>query len=173
MGSAGGNRTQILNNSAAPGIIVSGTHQVVGGIDGVGSVQVNAGSDLTADHIIQSALVIGGSAGTPALVTIVASGASGNPLTGGITLAGSLASNGPVGAGIGSAGLFDGAARNVARSADTKFTTGSSSTGAGSASVPEPSTLALAGCGAAIAAVVSFLRQRRLKTTHLSLTTVN
>jgi hypothetical protein len=41
---------------------------------------VNAGSDLTASHIIQSALVIGGTAKNPGLVTIDASDADGNPL---------------------------------------------------------------------------------------------
>ncbi len=69
-----------MNNSTAPGLVVSGTNQVVGAIDGTGSVQVNAGSDLTANHIVQSALVIGGAAGSPARVTIDASDASGNPL---------------------------------------------------------------------------------------------
>ena len=59
--SAGGNRVNIVSNStAAAGILVSGTHQQVGNIDGSGTTQINAGSDLTADHIIQSALVIGG-----------------------------------------------------------------------------------------------------------------
>ena len=49
-------------------------------IDGTGSTQVNAGSNLTADHIIQTALVIGGTAGSSNFVTIDASDASGNPL---------------------------------------------------------------------------------------------
>jgi hypothetical protein len=42
------------------GLVVSGTQQQVGNIDGSGTTQVNAGSDLTANHIVQSALVIGG-----------------------------------------------------------------------------------------------------------------
>jgi autotransporter-associated beta strand protein len=82
LGSAGGNRTQVVNNSSAPGLLVSGSHQVVGAIDGSGTTQINAGSDLTADHIIQSALVIGGTASSPGVVTIDASDASGNPLAG-------------------------------------------------------------------------------------------
>jgi autotransporter-associated beta strand protein len=81
MGASGGNRANIVNSSSAPGIVVSGSHQVVGGIDGSGTTQVNGGSDLTADHIIQSALMIGGTAGSPGVVTIDASDASGNPLT--------------------------------------------------------------------------------------------
>ncbi len=77
----GSGRVNITNNSTAvAGILVSGTHQVVGNIDGSGTTQVNAGRDLTANHIVQSALVIGGTAGSTALVTIAASNASGNPL---------------------------------------------------------------------------------------------
>ena len=78
--SSGANRVNITNSSSSPGLLVSGTHQQVGNIDGSGTTQVNAGSDLTANHIVQSALVIGGAAGSPALVTIDASDASGNPL---------------------------------------------------------------------------------------------
>jgi hypothetical protein len=51
-----------------------------GGIDGAGRVMVNAGSTLTASHIIQSTLVIGGTADNPATVTIAASDAAGHPL---------------------------------------------------------------------------------------------
>ena len=65
LGAAGGNRTHVLNSSSAPGLIVSGSHQVVGAIDGSGTTQINAGSDLTADHITQSALVIGGNSEQP------------------------------------------------------------------------------------------------------------
>ena len=79
-GQAGANRVNITNNSSSPGILVSGTNQQVGNIDGAGTTQVNAGSDLTANHIIQSALVIGGTAGSFGTVTIDASDASGNPL---------------------------------------------------------------------------------------------
>jgi hypothetical protein len=63
--SNGSSRVNISNNSsAAAGILVSGTHQQVGAIDGSGTTQVNAGSDLTANHIIQNSLIIGGTAGT-------------------------------------------------------------------------------------------------------------
>jgi hypothetical protein len=79
--SSGSSRVNITNNSsAAAGILVSGTHQQVGGIDGPGNVQVNAGASLTANHITAGALVIGGAAGSAALLTIDASDASGNPL---------------------------------------------------------------------------------------------
>src|SRR5207248_2683392 len=64
----------ITNNSTAiAGLHVIGTNQKVGGIDGSGTTQVDSGSDLTANHIIQGALVIGGAANSPALVTIAAS----------------------------------------------------------------------------------------------------
>jgi formylglycine-generating enzyme len=143
LGAAGGNRTHISNDSTAPGLLVSGIHQVVGGIDGAGSVQVNAGSDVTADHIVQSALVIGGAAGSPALVTIDASDANGNPLaqSSGLALAGSLASNNAFGEIVNPAGLGDGLASGDLGSAASLPS--SSPGGAGSSAVPEPSTIAL------------------------------
>lgn len=76
----GSHRVDIVNESAAPGILVSGTHQQVGNIDGLGVTKVNAGSDLTANRIVQGALVIGGTATSAGFVTIAASDASGNPL---------------------------------------------------------------------------------------------
>jgi autotransporter-associated beta strand protein len=79
--SSGVHRANILNNSsAASGLLVTGTNQQVGFIDGSGTTQVNAGSDLTANHIIQTALVIGGAMGNSATVNIAASDSSGNPL---------------------------------------------------------------------------------------------
>src|SRR5690349_25054342 len=49
LGSTGGHRVDIVNNSAGgagpSGVVVSGVHQVVGAIDGAGTTQVNAGSD--------------------------------------------------------------------------------------------------------------------------------
>jgi fibronectin-binding autotransporter adhesin len=78
--SIGPNRADISDNSSAPGIIVTGTKQQVGGVDGSGATQVNAGSDLTADHIVQSALIIGGQNGSPGTVTIAASDSLGRPM---------------------------------------------------------------------------------------------
>jgi autotransporter-associated beta strand protein/uncharacterized repeat protein (TIGR03803 family) len=111
LGTVGGNRARIINDSAALGLVVSGIHQIVGGIDGIGNIHVNAGSDLTADHIVQGALIIGGMAGSPALVTVAASDAAGNPLgqSNGLALAGSLAPSDPIGAGgIDSTGVSSG-----------------------------------------------------------------
>ena len=156
--SSGANRVNITNNSTAPGILVSGTHQQVGNIDGSGTTQVNAGSDLTANHIVQSALVIGGTAKNPGLVTIDASDASGNPLnqSSGFVLDGLLSQSGPFGAdGIGSANL------NSVAGIDPAALLPGTSTGGGNASqVPEPSTVALA--LVAVLGVVStqFVRHR-------------
>jgi hypothetical protein len=61
----------ITNSSmAAAGIEVSGTNQVVGAIDGTGNLVVDAGSDLTADSVVQNTLTIGAGA----TVTIAPSG---------------------------------------------------------------------------------------------------
>jgi Pectate lyase superfamily protein/MBG domain len=73
--------TLITNNSiSAQGVLVSGTNQVVGGIDGAGSLVVSPGGDLTANFIRQGSLVINGSARAPGLVTLAPSDSSGNPL---------------------------------------------------------------------------------------------
>jgi autotransporter-associated beta strand protein len=141
LGTAGGNRVHIVNGSTASGIVVSGTNQVVGGIDGAGNTQVNAGSDLTADHIIQSALLIGGTAGSQALVIIAASDASGNSLRqpSELALAGSLTPNDPFGAGgISSANLSTGGSSELAA-----LSPGNSVGNGSPSSVPEPSTLLL------------------------------
>jgi autotransporter-associated beta strand protein len=145
LGSAGGNRVQIENDSTASGIVVSGTNQVVGGINGAGNTQVNAGSDLTADYIVQNALVIGGAAGSPGLVTIDASDSSGNPLSSGLALAGSLTPSGPFGAGVSSTNSIGDLAN--AGSSATASALGGSTTGAGLAAVPEPTSLILLAIG--------------------------
>ena len=68
------------NDNNALTVTGAGSLAFSGGIEGPGDLTVDAGSSLTANHIVQSALVIGGTAGTPATVTIAASDASGNPL---------------------------------------------------------------------------------------------
>jgi autotransporter-associated beta strand protein len=80
LGAAGGNRAHVINDGAASALLVTGTSQVVGGIDGSGETIISAGSDLTADHIIQSALVIGGNAMSHSVLTIAPSDANGQPL---------------------------------------------------------------------------------------------
>ena len=144
LGSAGGNRVHIVNNSTASGIIVSGMNQVVGGIDGPGNTQVNAGSRLLADHIIQGALVIGGAASNPGLVTIDASDVHGNSLeqTSGFALAESLTPSGPFGEGINNSTNLSSTA---AHSTDlAPLSVDDSAVIGNAAPVPEPPTLLLA-----------------------------
>jgi hypothetical protein len=155
LGAAGGNRVSTTNNSTAPGILVTGSHQVVGGIDGSGTTQINAGSDLTADHVVQSALVIGGTSGSAGVFTIDASGPTGNPLVGGST--GSLTGNDQTflaGAAV-DENLF---AADLAAPSDTGAAADSEATN--SAAVPEPSTLVLA-CVALMGAGCSLRRSSR------------
>jgi hypothetical protein len=71
--------TAWIDNSALT-LSGSGILTLRGGINGTGSLTIYAGSTLTVNHIVQGALVIGGSAGNFATVTIAASDASGNPL---------------------------------------------------------------------------------------------
>jgi hypothetical protein len=157
LGMAGGNRASIVNNSSAPGLVVSGSHQVVGAIDGSGTTQINAGSDLTANHIIQSALVIGGAAGSPGLVTIDASDASGNPLEGFAVPATSLASESPLtdGSNLGKS-MADGFNGVSATSPLAPF---NSSSAIGTASVPEPSSMTLIAIGCLAVGLVAVRRR--------------
>lgn len=132
-------RVNIANSSsAAAGLLVSGTNQQVGNIDGNGTTSVAAGAGLTANHIVQAALVIGGTAGSPATVTIAASNASGNPLadSSGSSFASSLSSNEQpqtLGGQLGQVAIAP--------------TLGATQSG-NSAAVPEPSTLLLIAIGA-------------------------
>jgi fibronectin-binding autotransporter adhesin len=139
----GANRVNITNNSNAPGILVSGTHQQVGNIDGSGTTQVNAGSDVTANHIVQGALVIGGTSKSFGLVTIDASDALGNPLSrsSGLALADSLTPNGPFGAADTNSASLSAVTTD---STDLAVPAAGNSVGNGNASqVPEPPTLVL------------------------------
>ena len=140
--SSGANRVNITNNSNSTGLLVSGTHQRLGNIDGSGTTQVNAGSDLTANHIIQSALVIGGTSGMHGLVTIDASDASGNPLgqSSGFVVASSLTPSGPFEAGETSSASF-GSGDGTDLEA---LLAGNPAVGDNLAPVPEPSTFLLA-----------------------------
>ncbi len=98
-----GTATQIMVNGAAPinysniatfqfqlgagqdNLSLNGaTMRIVNGLDDAGTVTANAGSNVTVDHVNEGALVIGGTADSPAVVTIAASDASGNPLAGSV-----------------------------------------------------------------------------------------
>jgi hypothetical protein len=129
------------NGTQASGgsLLVSGTNQQVGAIDGTGDTVVNAGASLTANHIIQNALVIGGTSAAAATVTIAASDATGNPLSssGGLAVAGSPEPS----ASFGAAGP---AAPSGAGANSLSGGLGSSAPLAGASEVPEPSALILA-----------------------------
>jgi autotransporter-associated beta strand protein len=146
LGAAGGNRAHITNSSTASGIVVSGTNQVVGAIDGSGTTQVNAGGALTADHIVQSALVIAGASGSLGRVTIDASNASGNPLSG--SLANPLGDTGAAGVNSTTAGSL-GAVAFISGDGSSLAPELSppppnvSPVGGGASSVPEPSSMLL------------------------------
>ncbi len=159
--SGSGNRASLRNNSldSGGGLLVSHGNQQVGTIDGIGDTVVNAGASLTANHIIQDALVIGGVNGNPATVTIAASDSSGNSRT-------AITAN-PADS------LFAGASQQtmpspiddgVAASTDSLGIPLSSNVPAaqlsgGNAAVPEPATFTLFG----MAVVLMLLAARRRK----------
>jgi hypothetical protein len=158
---------QINNSSTATaGLLVSGTTSVqrVGGIDGTGTTQVNAGDSLTANHINQGSLVIGGTASLAALVTIDASDASGNPLvaSSGLAVAGSLDSNESFASGTTSSttSLVGGSGSSSA--AGSSLTSTASASGASLAStsaVPEPSTVLLVVLGGLVCMIPAWRRR--------------
>ena len=71
-----------VNNYTGGTTVSSGTLIAAGGnaLPAGTSVSVGAGAALVANHLILSSLVIGGTAGAPAMATIAASDANGNPL---------------------------------------------------------------------------------------------
>ena len=145
------------NSTQASGgsLLVSGTNQQVGAIDGTGDTVVNASASLTANHIIQNALVIGGTSAAAATVTISASDATGNPLSssGGLAVAGSPEPS----ASFGAAGP---AAPSGAGALSSGGGLGSSLAVSGRLEVPEPSALILA-LVAGFACLASAIRRRR------------
>jgi hypothetical protein len=160
-----GGRANVLNNStAAVGLHVTGTNQQVGAVDGSGNTQVDAGASLTANHIVQGALVIGGTASSPALVTIAASDANGNSLatSGGLAVAGSIASGGSgstlVSSSVSSSSAPASGGLMAAGSLGSSMTASGLNLGGGAAAVPEPSTLLLAAAGVI---ALALLRRRK------------
>jgi uncharacterized repeat protein (TIGR03803 family)/autotransporter-associated beta strand protein len=149
--SSGSNRVSVNNSSTLPGLLVSGTHQQVGTIDGSGATQVNAGSDLTANHIVQAALVIGGAAGSPALVTIDATDTMGNPLAIGAALSSSPASSRGFEQDTGVSNSMGGSAIITdVPAAPLPAAGGLLNTTPGGAALPEPSSFILVTIGAVV-----------------------
>lgn len=58
----------------------AGSLTIIGGLEGTGDLTIDAGGSLTAGHIIQNALVIGGTSTSFGTLTISPSDAAGNPL---------------------------------------------------------------------------------------------
>ncbi|HEY2148695.1 MAG TPA: hypothetical protein VGH32_12205, partial [Pirellulales bacterium] len=71
----------VWNNGGALTLSGAGPLTLAGAIDGTGNLTVGPGGRLTANHLIQNSLIIGGTAGNPATVTIAASDQTGNPLS--------------------------------------------------------------------------------------------
>jgi hypothetical protein len=130
----------VLNNStSAAGLHVTGTNQQVGGIDGTGTTQVEANASLTANHIVQNALVIGGVDAVHAgRVTIDTSDANGNPLASSNASIGLAGEETPTALGDASAGSGLGAEASNASAGLP-------------APVPEPPTFILVAFGLAVA----------------------
>jgi fibronectin-binding autotransporter adhesin len=154
------NRANINNSSTQAGgggLNVTGTNQQVGGINGTGDTVVAAGASLTANHILQSSLVIGGTATSLGLVTIAASDAAGNPLAmaGGSAIAGS---NAPMNVG-GSALLA--ASGSSSSTASVGGSTSGVNLGGGTAAVPEPSSILLVVLGSLACLVPAIRRKAR------------
>lgn len=152
--------TPVINNStAAAGLLISGTCLEIKSIDGTGKTQVNAGGEVTTDHIVQGALIILGTSTNTTNVEITASDASGNPLASDSSVAfvrdaGSPMSSGSVGpSGIGqdSVGANDPSLGALSTDAAT----------AGSMAVPEPATATLAVILALFAAVRGLITVRQ------------
>jgi PEP-CTERM motif-containing protein len=156
--SPAGARVNIVNSStqlSGGSLSVTGTHQQVGSISGAGDTIVATGADLTANSIIQGALVIGGSSTQSATVTIAASDSAGNPLaaTGGLALTDSLGAGAP----LSSNSLTGGAPASNFGSLGL-----GGGLGAATAAVPEPSTLVLLAIGT-LAGSLAVSRRRHLK----------
>ena len=143
------NRVDVAMNDPTTTLLVSGGNQQVGGIDGSGTVQINAGTSLTANHVTAGALVIGGDAANSATLTIAASATDGSPLaSGGFALAGSLtAGASPGDAVVGSSSLMGGAAASIGGASLGGSSAAGAGLGAGVAAVPEPSAIVLFALG--------------------------
>jgi autotransporter-associated beta strand protein len=163
---SGANYANIANSSQAAGggLVVTGTGQQVGAITGTGNTNISAGSDLTVSSIIQNALIIGGTAGSPATLTIRSSSSTGA----------TLPSNGPdtSTAAASTQWLTDALAAMAAGSSPQSAVAipssipqdsgslSSSSESAGGNGVPEPSTVGLLLIAAGAWAVSRIRRSR-------------
>jgi T5SS/PEP-CTERM-associated repeat protein/autotransporter-associated beta strand protein len=160
--SSGTKRENIVTSgSSFVGLLVTGTQQQVGGIDGSGITEVTAGGSLTANHIIQSSLLIMGTSASRGSVTIAASDSSGNPLIeltssgSSSALAGTLDPDANLGADKLAASDFMALdASSIDGSGALAVSRAFSGNSDGMSSVPEPSTFVLLGLAASLAALL-------------------
>jgi autotransporter-associated beta strand protein len=167
---AGANRTNIFTNgTSAVGLLISGTQQQVGGINGTGITQVSSGSSLTANHIVQNTLSIAGaSSSVRGSVTIAPSNSTGNPTIelassgSGSALAGLLDPDTNLGAdSLAAPSLMSLDGAMVGSSNDLSSSGANSGDSIGQSSVPEPSTWLLFGIGALLAVLLRPPARRR------------
>ncbi len=164
-------RTLTVNQSATTSyggaIVNSGTLDKtgsgplrVGPIDGTGSVAVEAGSSLTANHIIQTALAIGGTASSFGLAVIAPSDASGNSLAATdrsgsaspLSIASALSPTGSFGTGASSdLSAIDSEATDLSDDSNLAAVAERRGVGGSSTAVPEPSSLVAAVLGILLA----------------------
>ncbi len=150
------NITDSGNLNVGNTVVTPTTIQQVGAIDGSGTTTVADGSQLTANHIIQGALVIGSTGSNPSQVTIAASDANGNSLgtSGALAVASSLAPSEPFAAGASNGSSLLGT--------DGSPSLGDLNSGCGAvggSAVPEPSTIVLLGV-ACLLGLLPRLRRR-------------
>ena len=155
--SDGTHKVAIANNG---NLAVNSSGIVTGAVTGAGTTTVAAGAQMTADSIIQTALIIGGTSTNRSTVTIDPSDSLGNPLSEAAAVAGSGATDGLAADLASSAGNSDGAIERFPSTANgstpigefTSLLSPSDSLGSSlaafpsdeSRSVPEPSLPCLA-----------------------------
>jgi autotransporter-associated beta strand protein len=148
--SALSSQVNVINDSdqsSGGALLVSGPNQQIGNLDGSGDLLIAAGGELTANHVIQDAIVIEGTASSPAILTIAESDSA------------VLAADGSFDRTMLEMPAFDTSINLPADS--TAIGVKASATGAlENSSVPEPTTFALALFGLVAAGFFGF-RSRR------------
>jgi hypothetical protein len=157
----GAARVNVTNNSQATvgGMFVSGTNQQIGNLDGTGNTAIGAGASFTANHVVQNALVIGGTAAAHSLVTIAASDSSGNSLgvASDLALSGSVTASSPVE--VSSMDRLNRPLSSLSSAEASPVGNVGGGLGSGSA-VPEPSTILLLIAGSLISVAHRWLAPR-------------